>query len=313
EKLMFRVLKRGAELDRARSGGGELADMALRFDLTVPLARYYATHRGELPAVFKRYQIGPVWRAERAQHGRYREFVQCDVDVLGSPSMAVEAEVILATTTALARLGFAELVVRLNARPLLALLVRSCGVPEEHLGAAVIGIDKLDKETSDAVAAELDRKGVPQPATSALLELHARSRAAGDAGGHVGAPRAARPRGGGGRRRPAAGDRGGGGRGGSGVRGADASGARPPPAAALRPAGLRPVPRARHGLLHRLDLRDRGRGRPLQPRRRRPLRRAGRAPRRRLGAGVRLLDRLRARLHADGGARPVRGRCPRRR
>src|SRR5262245_6305490 len=181
EKLMFRVLKRGAELDRARSGGGELADMALRFDLTVPLARYYATHRGELPAVFKRYQIGPVWRAERAQHGRYREFVQCDVDVLGSPSMAVEAEVILATATALARLGFADLVVRLNARPLLALLVRSCGVPEEHLGAAIIGIDKLDKETPDAVAAELHRKGVPQPATAALLELHARSRAAGNA------------------------------------------------------------------------------------------------------------------------------------
>ena len=75
EKLMFRVLKRGAELERARSGGGELADLALRFDLTVPLARYYATHRGELPAVFKRYQIGQVWRAERAQHGRYREFV----------------------------------------------------------------------------------------------------------------------------------------------------------------------------------------------------------------------------------------------
>ena len=180
EKLMFRVLKRGAELERARAGGGELADLALRFDLTVPLARYYATHRGELPAVFKRYQIGPVWRAERAQHGRYREFVQCDVDVLGSPSMAVEAEVILATTTALARLGFAGLVVRLNARPLLALLVRSCGVPEEHLGAAVIGIDKLDKETPDAVAAELAGKGVPRAAATTLLELHARSRAAGD-------------------------------------------------------------------------------------------------------------------------------------
>jgi histidyl-tRNA synthetase len=180
EKLMFRVLKRGAELERARSGGGELADLALRFDLTVPLARYYATHRGELPAVFKRYQIGPVWRAERAQHGRYREFVQCDVDVLGSPSMAVEAEVILATTTALARLGFAGLVVRLNARPLLALLVRSCGVPEEHLGAAVIGIDKLDKETPETVASELHDKGVPRAAATMLLELHARSRAAGD-------------------------------------------------------------------------------------------------------------------------------------
>src|SRR5215470_3247537 len=110
EKLMFRVLKRGAELERARSDGGELADLALRFDLTVPLARYYTTHRATLPAVFKRYQIGPVWRAERPQYGRFREFVQCDVDVLGSASMAVEAEVILAAGTALGHLGFDALV-----------------------------------------------------------------------------------------------------------------------------------------------------------------------------------------------------------
>jgi histidyl-tRNA synthetase len=181
EKLMFRVLKRGAELERAVAAGrGELADLALRFDLTVPLARYYATHRAALPAVFKRYQIGTVWRAERAQHGRFREFVQCDVDVLGSASMAVEAEVILATTTALARLGFEGLVVRLNARPLLALLVRSAGVPDEHLGAAVIGIDKLDKESPDAVRAELAGKGVPEAAAAALLDFHARSRSGPD-------------------------------------------------------------------------------------------------------------------------------------
>jgi histidyl-tRNA synthetase len=181
EKLMFRVLKRGAELERSLAAGpGDLADLALRFDLTVPLARFYASHRGALPAVFKRYQIGPVWRAERAQHGRFREFVQCDVDVLGSASMAVEAEVILATTTALAGLGFADLVVRLNSRPLLALLVRGAGVPEAHLGAAVIAIDKLDKEPADAVRAELTRKGVPDPAAAALLGFHARSRTGGD-------------------------------------------------------------------------------------------------------------------------------------
>ncbi len=178
EKLMFRVLKRGAELARARAAAdGELADLALRFDLTVPLARFYAAHRGVLPAVFKRSQIGPVWRAERAQHGRYREFVQCDVDVLGSASMTVEAEVILATTTALAHLGFGGLTVRLNSRPLLAALVRSCGVADDHIGAAVIGIDKLDKETPDAVAAELAAKGVPAAAATALLDLHAATRA----------------------------------------------------------------------------------------------------------------------------------------
>src|SRR5262245_1029493 len=178
EKLMFRVLKRGAELERARAGGGELADLALRFDLTVPLARFYATHRAALPAVFKRYQIGPVWRAERPQYGRFREFVQCDVDVLGSASMAVEAEVILAAATALRHLGFDALVVRLNSRPLLARLVRRCGVRDEQLGAAIVGIDKLDKTSPDAVRTELAEKGVSDAAASALLDLHARSRAA---------------------------------------------------------------------------------------------------------------------------------------
>jgi histidyl-tRNA synthetase len=178
EKLMFRVLKRGAELERARAGGGELADLALRFDLTVPLARYYATHRAALPAVFKRYQIGPVWRAERPQYGRFREFVQCDVDVLGSASMAVEAEVILAAATALGHLGFEALVVRLNSRPLLAQLVRRCGVGDEQVGSAIVGIDKLDKTPPDAVRTELAEKGVPDAAAEGLLDLHARSRAA---------------------------------------------------------------------------------------------------------------------------------------
>jgi histidyl-tRNA synthetase len=178
EKLMFRVLKRGAELERARASGGELADLALRFDLTVPLARYYATHRASLPAVFKRYQIGPVWRAERPQYGRFREFVQCDVDVLGSASMAVEAEVILAAATALGQLGFDAQVVRLNSRPLLAQLVRRCGVRDEQLGAAIVGIDKLDKTSPDAVRTELAEKGVSDAAAAALLDLHARSRAA---------------------------------------------------------------------------------------------------------------------------------------
>jgi histidyl-tRNA synthetase len=175
EKLMFQVLKRGADLARAIDAGStELADMGLRFDLTVPLARYYASHRGELPAVFKRYQMGPVWRAERAQYGRFREFIQCDVDVLGSASMAVEAEVILATTTALGKLGFEGFRVRLNSRPLLHLLVRSAGVGPGQLDAVVIAIDKLDKETADAVREELVGKGVDAAVAGALLELHAK-------------------------------------------------------------------------------------------------------------------------------------------
>jgi histidyl-tRNA synthetase len=177
EKLMFQVLKRGAELERAVAAGAtELADLALRFDLTVPLARYYATHRGELPAVFKRYQFGPVWRAERAQHGRFREFVQCDVDVLGSASMAVEAEVILATATAFAKLGFRGLRVRVNSRPLLHLVIRGAGVDPAGVAAAVIGIDKLDKESPDAVRDELVRKGVAADASARLLALHAETR-----------------------------------------------------------------------------------------------------------------------------------------
>lgn len=174
EKLMFQVLKRGAELERAVAAGAtELADLALRFDLTVPLARYYASHRGELPTVFKRYQFGPVWRAERAQHGRFREFIQCDVDVLGSSSMAVEAEVILATATALGALGFTNLRVRLNSRPLLHLLARSAGVDETQAGAAIVAIDKLDKETPASVREELVRKGISTEAATTLLDLYA--------------------------------------------------------------------------------------------------------------------------------------------
>jgi histidyl-tRNA synthetase len=187
EKLMFQVLKRGAELERALAAGArELADLALRFDLTVPLARFYASHRAALPAVFKRYQIGPVWRAERAQHGRFREFVQCDVDVLGSASMAVEAEVVLATATAFAELGVSGLRIRLNSRPLLRQLVRSAGVDEAFVDAAVIGIDKLDKETPEAVRDELVGKGAPAHAVGALLALHAEVRTLDDVATRVG-------------------------------------------------------------------------------------------------------------------------------
>ena len=138
----------------------------MRFDLTVPLARYFSSHRGELPGIFKRYQIGPVWRAERAQHGRFREFIQCDVDVLGSASMMVEADVILATSTALAELGFSDLDGPVNSRPLLRALVASFGVPSELLAAAVVGIDKLDKEAPACHPAELTSKGISDAAAA---------------------------------------------------------------------------------------------------------------------------------------------------
>ncbi len=171
EKLMYRVMKRGAALQRALEEHAELADMGLRFDLTVPLARYYASHRHELPAVFKRYQIGPVWRAERAQHGRFREFIQCDVDVLGSSSMMVEAEVIGATATALAKLGFAGLTVHINARPLLLLLVKGAGVADAMAGDALISLDKLEKIGPDEVRKEMEARGIAAAAVTQLLDF----------------------------------------------------------------------------------------------------------------------------------------------
>jgi histidyl-tRNA synthetase len=172
EKLMFHVLKRGADLARAlEKGGTELSDMALRFDHTVPLARYFATHRTELPAVFKRYQLGSVWRADRPQRGRFREFMQCDVDVLGSSSPMVEAEVILVAATALVQLGFSDISIRLNSRPLLGALVRSFGIPESHVNAAYIAIDKLDKVSTADVEKELVEKGVPVEAVRSMLDF----------------------------------------------------------------------------------------------------------------------------------------------
>jgi histidyl-tRNA synthetase len=178
---MFQVMKRGADLARSleRGGGQGLADLAMRFDLTVPLARYFASHRSELPAVFKRYQIGPVWRAERPQYGRFREFTQCDIDVLGSTSPMVEAEVITASAAVFHALGFDRLTFRLNSRPLLDLLVQSFGVPTTHTQAAFVAIDKLDKLAGDDVHAELLDKGISADSARAMLEFHAQTRPGG--------------------------------------------------------------------------------------------------------------------------------------
>src|SRR2546422_1967659 len=127
EKLIFKVMKRGEELDAARRAGEELADLGLRFDLTVPLARYYAENHARLPDPLKAIQVGPVWRAERPQKGRFRQFTQCDIDVLGLASPLVEIELILATTDALARLGLTGFTGRINDRPLLEAAARPVG------------------------------------------------------------------------------------------------------------------------------------------------------------------------------------------
>src|SRR5512145_3023427 len=126
EKLIFKVLKRGDDLDEALRAGSDLADLGLRFDLTVPLARYYAEHHAKLPDPLKAIQIGPVWRAERPQKGRYRQFTQCDIDIVGVASEVAEIELILATTEALGALGLADLTVRINDRRVLAAMAAWC-------------------------------------------------------------------------------------------------------------------------------------------------------------------------------------------
>lgn len=161
EKLAFRVMKRGAELEAALAasdGEDDLADLGLRYDLTVPLTRYYATNRTKLPAVFKALQIGPVWRAERPQKGRYRQFVQCDIDIIGDASILAEIELLNASLDALAAIGLNDASIRVNHRALLANLLEQLGVPEAGKGSAMITIDKLDKIAAEGVVAELAEK-----------------------------------------------------------------------------------------------------------------------------------------------------------
>ena len=158
EKLAFRVMKRGAELDEALVSSGELADLGLRYDLTVPLTRYYATNRNSLPNVFKAIQTGPVWRAERPQKGRYRQFVQCDIDIIGDASGLAEIDLLTSSLAALDALGLSDAVIRVNHRSLLVALLNTLGVAEADHGSAMISIDKLDKIGADGVAAELEER-----------------------------------------------------------------------------------------------------------------------------------------------------------
>ena len=144
EKLVFKVLKRGEELERAVSEGKELADLGLRFDLTVPLTRYFASNRASLPRVLKAIQVGPVWRAERPQKGRYRQFLQCDIDILGEPSELAELELISASLAALDAIGLSEATIRVNDRRLLKTQLDAAGISADQ-DRAMIAIDKLDK------------------------------------------------------------------------------------------------------------------------------------------------------------------------
>jgi histidyl-tRNA synthetase len=158
EKLVFKIQKRGEEFDKALTSGQELADLGLRFDLTVPLTRYYASNHAKLPKVFKAMQIGPVFRAERPQKGRYRQFVQCDIDIIGDDSIAAEAELLLASLSALRALGLSDAKIRVNHRDLLKRNIAQVGISESDAGSAMITIDKLDKLGVEGVAKELGEK-----------------------------------------------------------------------------------------------------------------------------------------------------------
>ena len=175
EKLAYRVMKRGAELDSALESLESvdvLADLGLRFDLTVPLTRFYATNRSSLPTVFKAIQMGPVWRAERPQKGRYRQFVQCDIDIIGDDSVLAEIELLNASLAALDALGLSKAVIRVNHRELLLSLLDSFGVKEADRSSALITLDKLDKIEVTGVVSELRERlgdGVADKANAWLL------------------------------------------------------------------------------------------------------------------------------------------------
>ena len=174
EKLIFKVLKRGEKLDLgAATTEADIADLGLRFYLTVPLARYYAQNHAKLPDPLRAVQIGPVWRAERPQRGRYRQFTQCDIDILGVASEIAEIELILATTEALGALGLEGLTVRINDRRLLGAMASWCGFEPERHGSIFITLDKWDKLSPAEIRQELAEAGHPtdpEPAPDAPAE-----------------------------------------------------------------------------------------------------------------------------------------------
>ena len=172
EKLIFKVMKRGAELQRALDkGDGELADNGLRYDLTVPLARYYANNKEKLPTPFKAMQLGNVWRADNPQKGRFRQFTQCDIDILGEPSNLAEIELITATTTTIGRLGFKNFEIRINERRILKAMAAYSGFEEKDYDSIFITLDKMDKIGLEGVAAELGEEGYAKESIDKYLEL----------------------------------------------------------------------------------------------------------------------------------------------
>lgn len=168
--LIFKVMKRGDKLEKALAAGDEkgLSDMGLRYDLTLPLSRYYAANKDKLPTPFKVIQTDRVYRAERPQKGRLREFVQCDIDILGDASSNAEIELIDVTARALLKIGFKDFTVNINDRRMLRGMLAAMGFEPETLDSVCISFDKLDKIGADGVAAELREKGCPAQAVASL-------------------------------------------------------------------------------------------------------------------------------------------------
>lgn len=172
EKLIFKILKRGEKLkiDTAETEN-DLVDGGLRYDLTVPLCRYYSNNANDLPSPFKALQMGNVWRADRPQRGRFRQFMQCDIDILGEPSNLAEIELILATTTLLGKLDFHNFTIRINDRKILKAMAAYSGFNEADYDTVFIILDKMDKIGLDGVAAELKENGYPEESVEKYLQL----------------------------------------------------------------------------------------------------------------------------------------------
>ncbi len=172
EKLIFKILKRGEKLSlESAKSESDVVDFGMRYDLTVPLVRYYSNHANELPSPFKALQIGNVWRADKPQKGRYRQFMQCDIDILGEESNLAEIELILATTTTLGRLGFQNFQIRINDRRLLKAMAAYSGFEEKDFDDVFITLDKMDKIGLEGVARELIADGYDSGSVEKYLAL----------------------------------------------------------------------------------------------------------------------------------------------
>ena len=186
EKLIFKIMKRGEKLNlETAQSEADLTDSGLRYDLTVPLSRFYSNNANDLPTPFKALQMGSVWRADRPQRGRFRQFVQCDIDILGEPTCLAEIELILATTTLLGKLNFKGFKVRINERRILKAMAEYCGFPEDQFDLVFIILDKMDKIGWDGVKAELIEAGFSADSVAKYVDMFGEMEASEDPLGYL--------------------------------------------------------------------------------------------------------------------------------